>query len=125
VQELSNAARRRAAGMLEAGAFMEVEAAREAAAALSAEEAAAQAERQYAAELQKELAGGPDAADDAARGAELPTEVCMCFRPGVALQQLRFCHAVKSHLVTGECCWQCVLSGRAAAALRGQLQSGS
>ena len=77
--------------MLEAGAFMEVEAAREAAAALSAEEAAAQAEHQYAAELQKELAGGPDAADDAAQEAELFTEVRTCIPPGGALQQLLFC----------------------------------
>ena len=109
--------------MLEAGAFMEAEAAPEAAAALSAEEAAAQAELQYAAELQKELAGGPAAADDAAQGAELPTEVCICFPHGVALQQALFSHAVKSHHGKGECCLQCLLSERTAAALSGQLQS--
>ena len=65
LQEVANAARKRAAGLLEASTFMEVEAAPEAAAALSAEDAAAQAEQQYAAELQKELTGraGADTAD--------------------------------------------------------------
>ena len=65
-QEVANAARQRAVGMLEASTFMEVEAPPEAAAALSAEDATAQAEQQYAAELQKELTGGADAEDMAA-----------------------------------------------------------
>jgi len=48
---------------------MEIEAAPEAAAALSGDDAAAQAEQQYKAELQKELTGRADA--DAAAAAEL------------------------------------------------------
>ena len=47
--------------MLEASTFMEVDAAPEAAAGLSAEDAAAHAEQQYADELQKELTGRADA----------------------------------------------------------------
>ena len=68
LQEVANAARKRAAGMLEASTFMEVDTAPEAAAALSAEDTAAQAEQQYTAELQKELTGR--AAADAAAAAE-------------------------------------------------------
>ena len=78
-------------GLLEASTFMEVEAAPEAAAALSAEDAAAQAEQQYAAELQKELAGGagaetmaadeqPEAPDQAAKVGLLFCSTAACLR---------------------------------------------
>ncbi len=60
---------------------MEVEAPPEAAAALSAEDAARQAEQQYAAELQKELAGGADAnemaADERPEAPQQTDKVCL------------------------------------------------
>ncbi|CAK0758348.1 hypothetical protein CVIRNUC_002613 [Coccomyxa viridis] len=57
LQEAANAARKRAAGMLEASTFMEIEASREAIEAVSADEAAVRAEQLYTAELREELAG--------------------------------------------------------------------
>lgn len=85
LQEVANAARKRAVGLLEASTFMEVEAPPEAAAALSAGDAAAQAEQQYAAELQKELAGGADAddlaADEQPGAPEQAVKVRLCIAP--------------------------------------------
>ena len=60
---------------------MEVEAPPEAAAALSAGDAAAQAEQQYAAELQKELTGGADADDLAADEQPRAPEQAVKVRP--------------------------------------------
>ena len=70
MQDIANAARKRVAGLLEASTFMEVDGAPEAAAALSAEDAAAHAEQQYVDELQKELNARADA--DATAADEQP-----------------------------------------------------
>ena len=80
LQEAAIAARKRAAGMLEASTFMEIEASREAIEAVSADEAAVRAEQQYTAELHKELAcrtdmGAADPAKHPEDALEQPTKV--------------------------------------------------
>ena len=89
-QEVASAARKRAAGLLEASSFMEVEASREATEAVSADEAAASAEQQYTTELQKELAGraglgGASPAEHPEEALEQQTKVrssyCASLRP--------------------------------------------